>query len=45
MCSGGELFDKIIEKQYYKEDEAKIVMRQIIEAIAHCHSKGICDRD
>lgn len=45
LCSGGELFDKIISNKYYGEDEARIIFRQIISAIYYCHLSGVCHRD
>lgn len=48
-CSGGELFDKIIEhidkEEMYSEREAAEIISQIMSAIEYCHSKGICHRD
>lgn len=45
LCSGGELFDRIVEKKYYNENEARIIFRQIMKAIIHCHRQGVCHRD
>ena len=45
LCSGGELFDRIIEKKYYNETEARIIFKQIMKAIIHCHQQGVCHRD
>ena len=45
LCSGGELFDRIIEKKYYNEEEARIIFKQIMKAIRHCHVQGVCHRD
>lgn len=42
---GGELFDRIIALHHYTEKEAARVFRQILTAVAHLHSKGICHRD
>jgi len=38
ICSGGELFDRIIEKEYFSEKYAAQVFKQILEAINYCHS-------
>jgi calcium/calmodulin-dependent protein kinase I len=43
--SGGELFDHIIGRGNYSERDAAVVVRQIIEAVAYLHSKGIAHRD
>jgi len=42
---GGELFDHIISQGNYSEKDAAFVVRQIIEAVAYLHSKGIAHRD
>ena len=43
-CSGGELFDKIIEQMYMTEEEASSVIRQVMSAIAYCHARSIVHR-
>lgn len=45
LCEGGELYDRIQQKAYYPEQEAKICIRQLLEAAAYIHSKGIMHRD
>jgi calcium-dependent protein kinase len=45
VCSGGELFDRIIEKEYFSEKYAATVFKQVLEAIAYCHANGVCHRD
>ena len=45
MCSGGELFDKIIEKEYFDEVYACGIFKQILQAINYCHTKEIAHRD
>lgn len=45
LCTGGELFDRIIEKKYYDEDGARKIFKQIIKAIYYCHMNGVCHRD
>merc|ERR1712060_36648 len=42
---GGELFDKIKEMKKFKEVEAAEIVRTIISAMYHCHSKNIVHRD
>lgn len=39
-CSGGELFDRIIEKGQFTEKEAATYVRQILKVVAQCHLKG-----
>lgn len=44
-CRGGELFDKIHELGLFSEKTAAIIMKQILQGVAYCHSKGIVHRD
>ncbi|EKX34040.1 hypothetical protein GUITHDRAFT_147498 [Guillardia theta CCMP2712] len=43
--SGGELFDRIVEKDHYSEAEAAHCFYQIIGAVEYLHSIGIAHRD
>jgi len=43
--NGGELFDRICEKEFYSEMEARDVCRTVFEAVAYCHSNRIAHRD
>mmetsp|Transcript_78752 Transcript_78752/g.138974 ORF Transcript_78752/g.138974 Transcript_78752/m.138974 type:complete len:492 (+) Transcript_78752:39-1514(+) len=45
LCSGGELFDKIIESGKFTEVEAAIVMQQMLRALYYMHVHRICHRD
>lgn len=45
VVKGGELFQRIVEKVTYKENEARDVIRGLLEAIAYCHANGIVHRD
>ncbi|KAM3144381.1 hypothetical protein pb186bvf_003545 [Paramecium bursaria] len=45
LCTGGELFDKIIEKGQFSEKEACYVMKQILSAIYYAHNLNIVHRD
>jgi len=45
LLEGGELFDRIIEKEYYPEKEARDLVKLLLEAMAYCHSKNIAHRD
>ncbi len=42
---GGYLIDKIIEKEFYDEDEGLIVAKRLITGVAYCHEKRIAIRD
>lgn len=43
--SGGELFDRIVEKEKYSEKEASLVVEKLARALLYCHAKGIAHRD
>ena len=45
FCSGGELFDRIVERGHYSEKDASEVFRTMVRTIAHCHSLGVMHRD
>mmetsp|Transcript_68247 Transcript_68247/g.172663 ORF Transcript_68247/g.172663 Transcript_68247/m.172663 type:complete len:536 (-) Transcript_68247:224-1831(-) len=45
LCSGGELFDRIIEAGHLTEREAAIVVQQILRAIFYMHDKCVSHRD
>ncbi|CAH9115299.1 unnamed protein product [Cuscuta europaea] len=45
FVSGGVLFDKIVHQGRLCEDEARRYFQQLIDAVAHCHSKGVYHRD
>lgn len=45
LCSGGELFDRIIESGHFTEVQAAILMQQIIRAIYYMHENHVCHRD
>lgn len=45
LMEGGELFDRIVEKESYSEQEAVLTVRAIVDAIRYCHSIGIIHRD
>ncbi|EAR82072.2 calmodulin-domain kinase (macronuclear) [Tetrahymena thermophila SB210] len=45
MCTGGELFAKIIEKGSFSEKEASYIMNQIVSAVFYAHNHKIVHRD
>ena len=45
LMEGGELFDRIVEKESYSEMEAAETIKPIIDSIRYCHENGIIHRD
>ena len=45
LMTGGELFDRVVDKEHYSEKEAADTIRPIVDAIKYCHSLGIVHRD
>jgi len=45
LVTGGELFDRIVNRGSYSEKDASEVVRQIVEAIEYLHGIGIVHRD
>lgn len=45
LVTGGELFDRIVEKGSYTEMDASFLIKQILEAVNFMHSKGVVHRD
>jgi calcium/calmodulin-dependent protein kinase I len=42
---GGELFDRIVQKSYYNEKEARDTCEIVFSAIHYCHQKKVAHRD
>jgi len=45
LVTGGELFDKIVEKGSYTESEASQLVRKIVSAVDYLHNLNIVHRD
>merc|ERR1719162_1725615 len=45
LCSGGELFDRIIDAGHFTEVQAAVLMQQIFRAIYYMHENKVCHRD
>ncbi|KAG4959784.1 CBL-interacting protein kinase 24 [Glycine max] len=42
---GGELYDKIVQQGKLSENESRRYFQQLIDAVDHCHRKGVYHRD
>jgi calcium/calmodulin-dependent protein kinase I len=42
---GGELFDRIVQKSYYNEKEARDVCKILFDAMLYCHQHKVAHRD
>uniref|UniRef100_A0A9J7YW64 Calcium/calmodulin-dependent protein kinase 1Db n=1 Tax=Cyprinus carpio carpio TaxID=630221 RepID=A0A9J7YW64_CYPCA len=45
LVSGGELFDRIVERGFYTEQDASALIKQVVDAVNYLHSLGIVHRD
>ncbi|VFQ92055.1 unnamed protein product [Cuscuta campestris] len=46
LCEGGELLDRILARGgKYTEDDAKVVLVQILNVVSFCHLQGVVHRD
>ena len=45
LHEGGELFERLIQRGQQSEADSAYILRQVLELLVHCHSKGIVHRD
>jgi RIO-like serine/threonine protein kinase len=45
LVTGGELFERIVQKKTFKENEARTVLRSMLQALVYLHSHGVVHRD
>ena len=45
LCTGGELFDRIINRKHFSEADAAKLMKQLLSSLSYLHSHNIVHRD
>lgn len=45
FCDGGELFEEIIEWGKFTEEDAAVLMKQILTCVNYCHKRNFVHRD
>jgi len=45
ICKGGELFDEIVARGKFSEQDASMLVKQVLSCINYCHSNKIVHRD
>nr|ACJ06768.1 calcium/calmodulin-dependent protein kinase I [Pinctada fucata] len=45
LVTGGELFDRIVQKGSYTEKDASYLIKQVLQAVQYMHGKGVVHRD
>ncbi|XP_060659274.1 calcium/calmodulin-dependent protein kinase type 1-like [Drosophila nasuta] len=45
LVTGGELFDRIVDRGYYSERDASQLLKQLFDAVNYLHQHGIVHRD
>ena len=45
LCSSGDLLTYVRKRRRLAEPIARYILKQVLEALYHCHTKGILHRD
>lgn len=45
LCSGGELFERVLRENFFTERQAAFIMRQIFAGVGYLHSRNVCHRN
>lgn len=45
FCDGGELFEEIIEWGKFTEEDAAVLMKQVLTCVNYCHKRNFVHRD
>lgn len=41
LCTGGELFDYIVNQEFLSEHQASVIFQQILHSVLYCHKNAI----
>jgi len=42
-CSGGTVFDRILQRQYFAEQESAVLIRHVLQSLAPLHQNGLAN--
>lgn len=45
LCAGGDLLNYVRKRRKLNENTAKVIFKQILEALDHCHKNNVLHRD
>jgi len=45
LMTGGELFDRVVDQDFYSEKEACEVFKPMVDSVNYCHQVGVAHRD
>jgi len=45
LMDGGELYEEIIQRSVFSEQEAAVIIKQLLDSLVYLHGKGIVHRD
>ena len=45
QMGGGDVLDRLVEKEVFSENESRRISRKLIEAVVFCHKKRVAHRD
>ncbi|KAL7069280.1 protein kinase domain-containing protein [Cryptosporidium serpentis] len=45
LCTGGELFERVVHERMFTESDAARIMKDVLSAVAYCHKLHVAHRD
>jgi len=45
LCQGGELFERLMSRGSFSEQESRLIIKQSLQALKHLHDMNIAHRD